>query len=61
MDSLNDNMTVRCNVRHSNLIFEIINKIYSEALASCSGEQFKWGKVHFISVTIIELMMMLFT
>lgn len=54
-------MTVRCNVRHSNLIFEIINKIYSEALASCSGEQFKWGKVHFISVTIIELMMMLFT
>lgn len=51
MNSLNDNVTVRCSVRNSNLIFEIINKI--EALASCSGEHFKWKNANFIGVTII--------
>lgn len=40
MDSLNNNVTMRCGVRHSDLLFGIINKIYSEALASCSGETF---------------------
>lgn len=38
MGSLNNNVTMRCSARHSNLLFEIINKIYSEVLASCSGE-----------------------
>lgn len=41
MNSLNDNVTMRCSVRNSNLVFEIINKIYSEALASCSGKHLK--------------------
>lgn len=53
MNSLNDNVTMRCSVRNSNLIFKIIGKIYSEELASCSGEHFKWKDVNFIGVTII--------
>lgn len=53
MNSLNDNVTMKCSVNNSNLIFKIINKIYAEGLASHSGEHFKWKDVNFIGVTII--------
>lgn len=61
MNSLNDNVIMKCNVRNSN-IFEIISKIYLGALAFCSGEHFKWENINYIGVTIIlGLIMIMFT
>lgn len=55
MNSLNGNVPMRCSVWNSNLIIEIIIKIYLEALASYSGEHFKWKNVNFIKLSMSQL------